>query len=78
MREHLAEGEAHLVRIVDDPMEHHRYQFDSGLRGESTCVLDGTATHLVVFAQFTDALVQADKWQIVAGQHQRVRRYLGR
>jgi len=56
--------------------KHHRYQFGSGLRGESACVLDGTAAHLVVFAQLTDALVQAGEWQIVAGQHQRVRRYI--
>ena len=47
MRQHFAEGEAHLVRVVDDAVEHHRHQLGSSLRGASACVLDGAAACIV-------------------------------
>jgi hypothetical protein len=50
MRQHLAEGETHLVRIVDDAVEHHRQQLGSGLRCASACFFDDPASGLVVFA----------------------------
>src|SRR5215218_4904060 len=60
MGEPFAEGEAHLMRIVDDAPEHYGDQIRRRARRASARGLDGDTARLVVRAKLVDAGTQAD------------------
>src|SRR6476619_8262993 len=60
MGEPLAEGEAHLMRIVDDAPENHGDQVRRRARRASARGLDGDAPRLVVRTKLVDAGTEAD------------------
>src|ERR1700754_3709590 len=60
--EPLAEGETHLMWIVDDAPEHYRDQLRRRARRAPARGLDGDTPRLVMRAELVDAGAQADKW----------------